>query len=174
MDNKVDVYDNFLSTHEFEGLKSTLLGGNFPWFLHKVVDPEHHALSEDVAKYNFQFSHVFYNNYAPHSEYFQNVTPIVDKLNPLSVLRVKANLTTRTEKIVEQGYHTDYPDNTKCITGVFYVNTTDGYTKFLNGEVIESVENRLVLFDSQMKHTGTTSTDSDVRCVINFNIIPRV
>ena len=54
-------------------------------------------------------------------------------------------------------------------TAIYYVNTNDGYTEFENGERVDSVENRLVIFDATMKHTGTTSTDTKFRSVINFN-----
>ena len=48
-------------------------------------------------------------------------------------------------------------------------NKGQNVVKFENGEKIESVENRLVIFDSTIKHTGTTSTDTKFRSVINFN-----
>ena len=175
MDNNLSIYDDFLTPEEFQSVKEVLLGGNFPWFLHKVVPPNspEYFIPKNSEKYNFQFSHGFYANQRPHSEHFPLVQPILSKLNPLAILRIKANLTIRTPEIIEQGYHTDYESDIKCITGVFYVNTTDGYTKFKTGEVVNSVENRLVLFDSRTEHTGTTCTDSDVRCVINFNFLPR-
>ena len=175
MDNKVEIIDDLLPRPRFEELKNTFLGGNFPWFLHKVVPPNspEYFIPENSEKYNFQFSHGLYANQRPHSDHFPLVQPILSNLNPLAILRIKANLTVRTPEIIEQGYHTDYETDIKCITGVFYVNTTDGYTKFKTGEVVNSVENRLVLFDSRIEHTGTTCTDSDVRCVINFNFLPR-
>ena len=55
------------------------------------------------------------------------------------------------------------------MTAVFYVNTNNGYTIFESGEKVSSVENRMVIFDSNILHTGTTCTDERVRCVLNFN-----
>jgi len=179
MDNKIEVLDNFLPIAEFEHLKSELLGNNFPWYLNKAVEDE--GSTEDLIKaaklsqkYNFQVVHIIYKDYKSQSRAMDFVTPILNKLNPLALLRIKANLTFRTSEVIEQGYHTDYSDDISCTTGVFYVNTTDGYTKFKTGEVVNSVENRLVLFPSNLQHTGTTCTDSNVRCVINLNIIPKV
>ena len=54
-------------------------------------------------------------------------------------------------------------------TGVFYLNTNNGYTYFEGGERVTSVENRLVVFPSSKRHAGTTNTDADFRCVINLN-----
>ena len=54
-------------------------------------------------------------------------------------------------------------------TGVFYLNTNNGYTYFESGERVDSVENRLLVFPSSKRHAGTTNTDVDYRCVINLN-----
>ena len=53
-------------------------------------------------------------------------------------------------------------------TAIYYVNTNNGYTKFEDGTVVNSVENRCVVFDSSLRHTGTTCTDQKTRVVINF------
>jgi predicted nuclease of restriction endonuclease-like RecB superfamily len=59
------------------------------------------------------------------------------------------------------------------ITGIYYCNTNNGYTAFEDGDQIESVQNRLVLFPSNMKHSGSTCTDVNSRVAININFIPR-
>ena len=43
-------------------------------------------------------------------------------------------------------------DIENSLTSILYINTNDGYTKFEDGTIVESVENRLVTFDSRMKH----------------------
>ena len=50
-----------------------------------------------------------------------------------------------------------------------YLNDNDGYTKFQNGQVVESKANRAVIFDSPELHTGCTPTDTYARYVINLN-----
>ena len=54
-------------------------------------------------------------------------------------------------------------------TSIFYVNTNDGYTLFEDGTKVESVANRMLSFPANMRHTGTTCTDQQIRIVINFN-----
>jgi hypothetical protein len=54
-------------------------------------------------------------------------------------------------------------------TAVFYVNTNNGGTIFLNGKKTNSVANRLVEFDSHQKHAAVDCTDEKVRVVVNFN-----
>ena len=51
------------------------------------------------------------------------------------------------------------------------MNDNNGYTLFEDGTKVESKENRVVIFDSQMRHAGIPCTDEKRRVVINFNFI---
>ena len=81
--------------------------------------------------------------------------------------RLKINLNPKAHKVFEHGYHIDI--NIPSKTAIFYLNTNDGYTAFETGEKVESVANRLVVFDSNIKHTGTTCTNQKARLVLNIN-----
>lgn len=159
---KLTVIDNFLDNKDFEDLKSTMLGTYFPWFFNEM--------KTDFldSKYNFQFTHLFYDNLKPNSSYFNILTPLVYKLNPAALVRIKANLTPITDQKVIYDYHVDYTD-IKCKTAIYYLNSNNGKTLFDDGSSIDSVENRLIYFDSNLLHTGTSCTDEKVRCVINLN-----
>jgi len=90
-----------------------------------------------------------------------------------SIIRVKANLTIKTDKIITYGFHTDSnyfnyePYDSKV--AIFYLNSNNGKTIFENGDEVESVENRIVIFDNILKHTGTSCTDQKRRIVLNIN-----
>lgn len=168
----IEVIDNFLDRDFFLSIKETLLyKKNFPWYIGSVLDEEYMDSSGCFPnkETNFQFFHSFYRSIYPTSDYIYLITPIIDKIDPLSLLRIKANLTMKTNKNIETGYHfdTDYI----CKVAVFYVNSNNGYTIFKNGEKIQSVENRIVIFDSNNEHSASTCTDEMARCVINFNYI---
>ena len=45
--------------------------------------------------------------------------------------------------------------------------------KFLDETKISSEENKLLIFNTGEKHTGTTCTNSFARIVINFNYVER-
>jgi|LakMenE18May11ns_1017448.scaffolds.fasta_scaffold9774964_2 hypothetical protein len=166
------IVDNFLNKTDFEKLQDILLGSHIPWFQNKYI--VNHALLSNAEKsdlasyYDYQFTHAFYRNYTICSEFFQVLDPILIKLNPSAILKIKANLIPRADKIVEHQLHTDIL-NFKGKTSVFYLNSNDGYTLFQNGERVHSVANRMVIFDSNIMHTGTTCTNAKNRCVINFN-----
>jgi GR25 family glycosyltransferase involved in LPS biosynthesis len=163
------IVDNFLNYNDFIEIKNLLLSKNFPWYYGVVVEDD--AIVEDQLgdAYNFQFTHVFYNNFLSNGEYYFKLEKLLTKINPKSLLRIKANLSPRTDKIVEYGYHIDFPDVISCI---FYINTNNGYTKFKTGEIVDSVENRIVFFDSNHLHTGSSCTDQDRRIAINLNFVP--
>ena len=63
----------------------------------------------------------------------------------------------------------DYVSNPSHKTSIFYINTNNGWTEFANGDRVKCVENRLVTFDSNLKHQGVTCTDKKRKIVINLN-----
>jgi len=163
----MQVYKNFIDQVRFDDLVAIMSSPQFAWYYNPVLDKE--DLDPNV-KQNFQFTHTFFNFNRVQSEYFDLLTPIFIKIKPIALVRVKANLLLNTDKIVEHGMHVDFK-NPKVTTGIFYINTNNGYTKFENGKKIKSIQNQYVEFDSQLKHTGTSCTDAEKRLVINFNYI---
>ena len=154
------VKDNFLSEKEFKELQDLMLSQAFPWYYNDGVN-------EPSEENLFQFTHMFFGGcFSWSSNYEMIVKLFKEKLDVKCFIRIKANLTTITQKPVEQGFHTDLNDNT---TAIFYLNTNNGYTEFENGKIVNCVANRLVEFDSNIKHQPITSTDSKRRVVINFN-----
>lgn len=104
----------------------------------------------------------------PASDFYSMVEPLLGKMNVRSLIRMKANLVTIGNEIEEHGFHTDV-EFADAKTAVYYVNSNNGYTRFKDGTVVESVANRLVAFPASMEHTGTNCTDSKTRVVININ-----
>ena len=157
-----ELIDNFLPHDDFKKLKDIFLGMDIAWnCVNGAVVPK------DPTEGEFQFVHVLYTRYAPNSPYFDSLKPIWDKLEPCSIVRSKANLNMKTLEHVASEYHTDVEN---CITAIYYVNTNNGYTEFQsNGMKVESIENRLVIFDSNEKHRAVSTTDTARRVVINYN-----
>ena len=84
-----------------------------------------------------------------------------------SLIRIKCNLYPWTNEVREHATHVDYrfPHNGP----LFSLNTCDGYTKLEDGTKIESVENRMLLFNGGSEHCSTTTSNEKVRFNINFN-----
>jgi hypothetical protein len=164
--NDYEVIDNFLEKEDFENIKKIIMDVSFPWYYNNGV------YQEEDKKDQFQFTHLFYFDNLPTSTFFNVLSPFLLKINPISLIKAKANLNTRSELLLEHGFHTDFthfPLNQR--TAVFYLNNNNGYTLFEDGTKIESVENRFVSFKTSIKHTGSTCTDTNRRVLINFNYI---
>ena len=166
----IDIKDNFLPIREFEQMHSELMAWNFPWYASKVVND-----SAQNADYNMQFTHLFYERYSPVDDTINILHPVLRVIQPISIFKIKANIMPNQGKIIEHGYHHDvtdsefHPIKDHMKTSILYMNTNNGFTKFEDGTIIESVANRFVTFPNHTEHTGTTTSDSDYRLVINFN-----
>ena len=177
------IEDNFLELKDFDELQTLIMGSNFfDWHYGesnvypdgKIIYPQFGSRPQEVDKNKFQFIHMFYDAHTPHSRLLENLQSIIKIIQPISLIRIKANLLIRTPDIVEKGFHVDMTNvpeekQKQLTTSIFYVNTNNGYTVFEDGTKVESVANRMITFPANMKHTGTTCTDEDTRVVINFN-----
>ena len=163
----MEIVDNFISPEQFQYIQNIMFGPNFTWnYSDGIVGP-------DDPPGTFQFNHTFYcaHGVIPcpekviQSPWLSILDPVVKKLGD-KIWRIKANMGPRTSEIRRNKFHIDFPNIT---TAVYYINTNNGWTEFENGDKVKSVENRIVIFDSQNIHTGTTCTDEKVRVLINFN-----
>ena len=117
-----------------------------------------------------QFVSTFYNeNRQYKASTFYIIDPVLSYLNCQELKRVKANLNIKTLFHRKSGYHIDWENVT---TAVYYLNTNNGWTEFEKGGKVKSVANRIVIFDSNLKHQGVTCTDEKRRVVLNFNYVP--
>ena len=168
----IDIKDNFLPIREFEQMHSELMAWNFPWYTSKVVND-----NENNYNNNFQFTHLFYERYSPVDDTINILHPVLRVIQPISIFKIKANIMPNKNKIIEHGFHHDvtdsefHPIKDHMKTSILYMNTNNGYTKFEDGTKVESVANRMVTFPNSMKHTGTTTSNSEYRLVINFNYV---
>ena len=157
----IEVIDNFLEEDIFKEIQKILMSDKFPWFYNDFKND-----TDDIN--NFQFTHtVVRGNGNVESKFIQHMKPFFDKLNIKKIFRIKINLTTRAQKSFNHLYHTDV--SFKCLTAIFYINSNNGKTIFKNGEEINSVANRMLIFNSNLEHAATSHTDEKTRVVINFN-----
>tara|TARA_R100000988_G_C3850031_1_gene94499 strand:+ start:14 stop:502 length:489 start_codon:yes stop_codon:yes gene_type:complete len=158
----MNIYKNFLPKKVFQTLKNNMMGDYFPWYFHHFIN------DKNDKKTNFQFTFIFIRdgNEKCWGKWLDIIKPVLKNIKHKKMNRVKANLLTRTDKIIQHRYHTDQDKGT---TGILYLNNCNGYTKFENGKKIISEENKYVEFDSSLRHTGSSCTDEQRRVVINFN-----
>lgn len=163
---EINVIDNVLPTDIANSIESVILSSWFPWYLSKGIDYDNDG--------KFQFVHNFYKDFNWVSYEQELVSPILKILNPKKIIKIKANLTLKSNFLDNSSlYHIDV-DNDNAITAIYYVNDNDGKTTFKGIDTVECKKNRLVLFPSQILHTGKPHTNNIFggKCVINFNFIP--
>ena len=165
---KYKIIDNFLDAVSFKNLKGTVLKNDFPWFFSKS---QTHSISETTNEIDsFYFAHTIYQDNRPYSAIYENfILEMLSRLGCNAVSNVRINLLTVKEKPILSGWHIDIPY--ECNTGIFYLTTCNGHTLLGEEEKIkiESIENRMLIFNSQIKHCAVNQTDVDRRLVINFN-----
>ena len=156
----IEIIDNFLPEEEFKSIQSFMMGGEFRWFY-----VEGTATKDDGM---YHMSHMFFQpEVGSNSEHLNMWNTFMNQVGAKQCTRIKANLTFKTPTIELTEYHIDYED---IKTAIFYINTNNGYTEFESGVRVSSVANRVCIFDSNLKHRGTTHTEPDPRrIVVNFN-----
>jgi len=164
---KPSVIKNFLKPGEFKRIVTLFLSPNFPWYYESTV-AVHNSPTEKKSRF-FAMTHMFYRNHQFHSSYFEVLNPILKRLSPRALLRIKANLFPSSSSLHTYPFHTDYPYSHK--TAIYAINTNNGYTVFKDKTKIESKENQMVFFDGSKPHGSTNCTDQQVRINIGFNYV---
>ena len=156
----IEIIDDFLPEEEFKTIQSFMMGGEFRWFY-----TEGRTTPDDGL---FLMIHMFFQpEVGSNSEHINMWNTFMQQVGAKKCHRIKANLTFKTPTIEPGPFHHDYDD---MKTAVFYINTNDGYTEFKNGVRVNSVANRVCIFDSNLQHRGTTHTESrQQRITVNFN-----
>jgi hypothetical protein len=175
------IIDKFLNEEDFQSITSHVLSNAFRWEYVEQKSRYPDGTHPATDYHNQQMTNVIYStpNGAGFFENEKNLSvllPIQKSLRALCALRVKINIQFPSKEVIPTPFHTDVdmvPDDVKVYSAILYLNTNDGYTVFEDtGEKVRSVENRIVVFDSQRKHAGTSFTNSRNRVVINLNFIP--
>ena len=156
------VHHNYLNKKDFKVLKDYLESETLNWFWN------HWSTTKD-APWVPQFTHTFFREHLKTGN-FDPLMPLFDKLKPTCLIRVKANLNFKSEKIIETGLHNDFDDK-RFMSSTFFINTNDGYFR-TEEEKCVSTENTLVTIPSNILHTGTTCTNAPRRIVLNMVYLP--
>ena len=159
------IIDNYINNDDLKTIKNRIGSRTkFDWYLSDRANEE---TNDDRG---FQFFHNFVwagKIMYPGVEPYLKI--LLDPLNKkLKVHRCKVNLFIRQEEPIKMGFHTDYDiDNMKTL--LFYLQDSNGYTEFENGEKVESKENRALIFSSNIRHQTVSQTNIMFRTNINLN-----
>jgi hypothetical protein len=163
MKNNFKEFKDFLIIEQFKNLQNLILNQDFPWRIRKSMTK--------VDK-NIYFTHSFFNEYCINSDFYNPfIVPILKKLNCKSPIDVRANMFLN-KLFDKSGWHTDTGDDWNNFTSILYLNSCNGGTELnIDGKIkfIKAEENKMLVFNSNIKHRVCTSTDIDKRYIINFN-----
>ena len=166
----MEVKDNFLDDIHLIQLDKLIDNSNFPWYLQKEQ-----VKGKDDGCW---LSHVIYDRAIPKSTLYDPVSEMFrGYLKYVSLCRITVNLLPRLQPPSISGFHTDFQNNpnildqTKITTAIFYLNTNNGATELKDGDRIDCVRNRLVMFPTLTPHRAIGQTDVNKRIVLNFNFI---
>ena len=165
MTAKIEVIDNFLDEETFKQMENVMVQTKFDW--HYTEDITTHLGESNPYHY---FCHNFYlHKTFETSQFFDICIPLLRKLEPTAILRIKGNMyINQGIGVVEHSEHKDY--DFSHMGALFSINTCDGYTK-IGDEKIPSVANRCIIFDPSVPHTSTSTSNQKYRMNINFNMI---
>lgn len=164
------IIDNFLEEEQFEEIKNEIIGPNFHWNMNPCVSnlEEMYEYDPNTIVSSYYFTNTLFSStdliVKPRCLLFES---FVNKLEMKSLIRIKANLYPSTKKIMHHKKHTDFPFSHRG--AIFYLNTNNGLTVLEDGTEVQSIKNRLLLFDPSKIHNSTTCTDQKCRINVNFN-----
>lgn len=183
------IYDNFLTKTYHKEIKSLLSSYEFPWFYASNISND---ADTRKLKNEFGFFHIFIkDNGEINSNYTAFIKPmlyqIMDSTNTNKILRARGDMTTNKGVEMIHETHIDfYNENLKKNKSiVFYVNESDGDTILYNERYtddfrdkkqtilkrIKPKENRLLVFEGDLLHTGCSPVNHANRILINGNFI---
>ena len=166
------IVDNYLPETSHQAMRNYLLSPKPNWTYNS------YKVNKKESTDSFQFTHTFYRCFkrGKHPVYADIgvVQPLLEKIEPEIILKIKANITPRTAEPDKTDFHTDFCPLMNSTTAIYYINSNNGYTEFETGEVVESVAHRIVFFKVGERHRGVSCTDAKSRVVLNLNFFPRV
>jgi histidyl-tRNA synthetase len=172
------IINDTLPEEEFKKLTDLIIYNNkFPFTIegcvaHRPNDEGYDKEKEEDYR-NWYAGHVAYIQNVPVSDAFEPIarilTPVFQNLGMRSLLRLKVNFYPYTHEIFEHMPHKDY--EFPCAAGIISLNTCDGFTRLEDGTKVESIANRLLIFDSSKPHNSSTTTNAKARYNINFNYL---
>jgi hypothetical protein len=166
--SQYEVIDNFLDKEYFDTIKNTVTSLDMNWFYRD-------NMTSDDENGMCYFTHNFFLKNHVYSPYFNLLEPFLAKLNISSLIEVRSNMTISKEDIYESSWHVDNPyENSKTV--ILYLTTCNAKTMInVENEIIEidSVENRILIFDTNISHKMKSATDAKRRIIINLNYIQK-
>ena len=186
---KTKVIDNYLTKSYHKDLLDNMSGNSFPWYYESNLSYEKSKAGKENI-FEFGFNHTFWDNQDGLRDTFYALFwkpalhKMQDTLNSNLILRSRGDMTMYANKVYEHAPHVDF--GFPHFSAVYYLNDSDGDTIFYNKKTLDqdSIKNisdlketkrvspkanRLVIFDGDIIHTGSSPNKHKNRIIINSN-----
>ena len=166
MNNDLKILDDVLTASIADNIEDIMieLKHNFPWYYAKHIVQSVTFEADDTSA----FYHMFMIDNEIKTSFFSSIIlPLLAHINFKKIIRVKANLYTKELENINTGFHTDTKGENKV--AIYSVNSNNGCTLLEDGTKIESIKNRLAIFND-VPHAAVTQTDQRrrINIVINY------
>ena len=189
------IIDNFLNKSYHKELLELMNSWDFPWYYNSNISYESGRAPGDMEQrlYETGFSHVFFDYRTgglrehPYAMLWKpGLLQIQDAANQETIVRSRGDMTMHTYEPFEHDPHIDF--SFKNISTILYINDSSGDTIFYEERVnaykdiahlktlhekdkVTPKANRLVLFEGDYVHTGSSPHLHKNRILINSNFI---
>ncbi len=177
----VKIIDDFLPKRYFEDLQSYFLSENCEWFFNDNLtdDNSYNSLGSFGFNMRLHWNGYFVSNYVGtlvRALVFIAQEEVEKHLErEQRIVRARADMTLYNPTKHRHELHTDFPH--EHTTAIFYMNSSDGNTLLFDRkgdkliQEVEPIENRLIIFDGLMQHTGHSPAKHKSRILINMNFM---
>lgn len=175
------IIDNLLTKSYLKDLQNYFLSQQGDWNYNDNLtgDDSYVVLGSFGFTMRLHWNQMFVDSYAGTLSRALILTAL-DKVEEVTstthlVVRARADMTLYNPLNHCHELHTDYPYEHK--TAIFYLNTSDGNTLLYDREgkelltEVEPIENRLLIFDGLLQHTGHSPSNHKSRVLLNMNFM---
>lgn len=175
------IIDNLLPESYLKNLQEYFLNQRCDWNFNNILTSEesHQNLGSFGFVIRLHWNQAFVDNFAGNLSRqliitSQNKVTEITKISH-RVVRARADMTLYNPEKYRHELHTDY--SYEHTTAIFYLNSSDGNTLLFDREganlltEVEPIENRLLIFDGLLQHTGHSPSMHKSRVLINMNFM---
>jgi hypothetical protein len=161
------IIDNYLPEENYLTISNVLMSSTFPYYY------QHSISYDDINDSKFYFNHRLYHHGNIVSWFYALIMdPILTRLNPKFLIRSKVNCFPKEPQNYIHEFHTDQLEPHHV--ALWYANTNNGKTILnVKNEKIEinSIANRMIIFDGSISHAPMSQTDAKIRVNVNINFL---
>lgn len=181
------VVKNSIDVEQQNTLLKFVTDHKFPWFFYPgtILPSDVQYTNDCIVEKGInppQFSHYMTIDESQNKDLLSPILNCITSVvnNNIQILKLKFNLLTKYNKSTHHWPHSDIDDyDFKIMTGLYYVNTSDGPTYFFNKFApkksnslkavvkIDPEQGKLVIFDSRRFHASSSPVVNEKRIVLN-------